>query len=213
MWPGLLVPPQMRHRWDAVAATHPSQLARPRAPRGQEQSPQPLWGQRGRPWPCCLVFSCRVGPAPFPLCLGHPQKGRRPRQGTPKKQSASGTPRWRRAWTPASRVGRELFTRLLLFLHSISLSPPDAWAGLALDSAGIEGLLVGTCSGTCRPTEGPSACGWVASRPEQRRQEQGKWRLRRTGRQGAGTRVGGGHRTSFWAQSTANPPSGTKGKE
>ena len=152
-------------------------------PAGPEQSPQPLWGQRGRPWPCCLVFSCRVGPAPFPLCLGHPQREgdpvREPRRSGVRPAHHTGV---EPTWTPASRVGRELFTRLLLFLHSISLSPPDAWAGLALDSAGIEGLLVGTC----RPTEGPSACGWVASRPEQRRQEHGKWRLRRTGRQGAG---------------------------
>lgn len=62
-------------------------------------------GPEGVPLAMLPGFLLPCGAGPFPFVPRAPPKGRRPRQETLKKQSASGTPRWRRAWTPVSRVG------------------------------------------------------------------------------------------------------------
>lgn len=207
---GLLVPPQMRHRQNAIVATRPSQLAQLRAPRGQEQSPQPLWAQRGRPWPSCLVFSCRVGLAPFPLCLGHHHgkgdRDREPQRSRVRSAHYTGVERGRQPW--AESCSPTFFSSSPPFL-SLRQTRGLGWPWILLESRGcwLECVAAVVAPGRYPPR----VAGWPAAQSSGARSTASGGSGGPVGRE-QGTHVGGEHLTGFWAQSTANPHSGAKDK-
>ena len=140
MWPGLLVPPQMRHRWDAVVATHPSQLARLRAPRGRS-SLLSLCGARGGAPGHVAWFSPAVWGRPLSLCASGTPKGKETPSGNPEEAECVrhttlvSSPRGRRRRGWAESCSPASFSSSTPFL-SLRQTRGLGWPWILLESRG-----------------------------------------------------------------------------
>lgn len=168
-------------------------------------------GPEGVPWATLPGSLLLRGAGPFPFVPQVPPRGRRPCQGTSEKQSAPGTPRWRRAWAEscsAAPFSSSAPFPSLLQTHGLG------WPWILLESrgCGLEHVAGAVALVTRYQVPGPSACGWVASRSEQRRQEHGKWRLWRAGRQGGGDACGRGASHKLLGPIHSQPSLGSRRK-
>lgn len=148
----------MRHRWEAIIATCPSQLVRLRGPTWPKGASSPSAGTEwGHPLPPSPGLLLLCGAGLFPFVRQAPQRGTRPRPETPEAAEHPPPDTMLALMADALDKLRATYPPLLSSFSPFFLSSRHmGWAGSGF--CRIKGLSVGKCGRCFHPTlEGPAS--------------------------------------------------------